>query len=66
MTWLRIDDAMVDHPKIIGLSDGAFRLHITALCYCARHLTDGTYGAGERSHGTRSAPHRRAGEGGDA
>ncbi len=41
MSWLRIDDAMIDHPKIAGLSDAAFRAHIEALCYCARHLTDG-------------------------
>ena len=41
MTWLRIDDCLTDHPKIIGLSDGAFRLHISGLCYAARYLTDG-------------------------
>ena len=41
MTWLRIDDCMPDHPKVDGLSDRAFRAHVTGLCYCARHLTDG-------------------------
>ena len=41
MTWLRLDDCFPEHPKVIGLSDRSFRLHVTALCYCARHLTDG-------------------------
>lgn len=41
MTWLRIDDSMPDHPKIVGLSDCAFRAHVEGLCYCAKHLTDG-------------------------
>lgn len=41
MTWLKIDDGFGEHPKILGLSDSAFRLHVTALCYCARNLTDG-------------------------
>lgn len=41
MTWVRLDDGFADHPKTIGLSDRAFRLHVRALCYCSRHLTDG-------------------------
>jgi hypothetical protein len=41
MTWVRIDDGFPEHPKMLGLSDAAFRLHIHALCYCARALTDG-------------------------
>lgn len=41
MTWVQIDDDYPDHPKVIGLSDAAFRLHVRALCYCNRHLTDG-------------------------
>lgn len=41
MTYLRIDDNMPDHPKIVGLTDGAFRLYVGGLCYSARHLTDG-------------------------
>jgi hypothetical protein len=39
--WLRLDDAFVEHPKVIGLSDLAFRLHIKGLCYSSRYLTDG-------------------------
>lgn len=41
MSWLTLDDNMPDHPKIRGLTDRAFRLHVYALCYCSRHLTDG-------------------------
>ena len=41
MTWVKLDDGFADHPKVAGLSDAAFRLHVSALCYCGRHLTDG-------------------------
>ena len=41
MTWVKIDDSFPDHPKIIGLTDSAFRAHIQGLCYCGRFLTDG-------------------------
>jgi hypothetical protein len=41
MTWIRIDDTLPDHPKLIGLPDNAFRLYITVLCYSSRYLTDG-------------------------
>jgi hypothetical protein len=42
VTWLRIDDGFVEHPKVASLSDQAFRLHLVGLSYCARNLTDGT------------------------
>ena len=41
MTWLKIDDGFCEHEKIENLSDRAFRLHLAALCLCARLLTDG-------------------------
>jgi hypothetical protein len=41
MTWIRIDDNLPDHPKVIGLPDNAFRLYISLLCYSSRYLTDG-------------------------
>lgn len=41
MAWIKIDDAFADHPKVIGLSDKAFRTHIEGLCYAGRYLTDG-------------------------
>ena len=41
VTWLRLDDQFCDHPKVAALSDRAFRMHVAALNYCARMLTDG-------------------------
>lgn len=41
MTWVRLDDQFPIHRKVGALSDPAFRLHVEALCWCARHLTDG-------------------------
>lgn len=36
-----MDDGYPDHPKVIALSDAAFRLHVRLMCYAAKHLTDG-------------------------
>jgi hypothetical protein len=41
VSWLRIDDGFAEHPKVVELSDRAFRLHVAALCFCTRNLTDG-------------------------
>lgn len=41
MPYLNMDDNFADHPKVDGLSDGAFRLHVSAMLYAAKHLTDG-------------------------
>jgi len=41
MGWVRLDDNFADHPKVIHLSDSAFRLYIESLCYANRQLTDG-------------------------
>ena len=41
MSWVRLDDQFADHPKVVGLSSDAFRLHVSAMCYCAAQLTDG-------------------------
>lgn len=41
MTWLKLDDNFADHPKVVVLSDAAFRLHVEGMCFCARMLTDG-------------------------
>ena len=46
MSWLRLDDNAVDHPKIVGLSDRAFRAWVRGSSYCCRLLTDGTIPAG--------------------
>jgi hypothetical protein len=41
MTWARFDDRTPSNPKVALLSDAAFRLWFTAICYCCEHLTDG-------------------------
>lgn len=41
MVWVRIDDAIGEHPKIARLSDSAFALFVMGLAYCNRNLTDG-------------------------
>jgi hypothetical protein len=39
--WAKLDDAFPTNPKVVGLSDRAFRAYILALCYAAQHMTDG-------------------------
>lgn len=41
MTWVRLDDQFADSPKLERAGPVAGWLHVAALCYCARHLTDG-------------------------
>ena len=41
MTWLKTDDRYPEHRKIRRLNDGAYRLHHTAQCACAKDETDG-------------------------
>lgn len=41
MTWVKMDDRYPDHPKVAGLTDGAYRLWTTSIAYCSQHQTDG-------------------------
>jgi hypothetical protein len=41
MPWVRFDDHFAIHRKVAGLSDAAFRLHVSAIFWCALNLTDG-------------------------
>ncbi|MEU3355254.1 hypothetical protein [Streptomyces sp. NPDC037389] len=41
MPWVRLDDHFPTHRKVAMLTDRAFRLHVSALCWCAANLTDG-------------------------
>jgi hypothetical protein len=41
MPWARLEDIMDEHPKLVGLSDGAFAMEMRAILYSARVLTDG-------------------------
>jgi hypothetical protein len=45
MAWANFDDQFPKHPKVIGLSDAAFRLHTSGICYCNQYLTDGVIAA---------------------
>jgi len=39
--WFRLNGNFAEHPKVMDLSDRAFRLHVAALCHATRNLTDG-------------------------
>ena len=41
MVYAKFDDGFADHTKHKGLSDGAFRLHVSGILHCSRWLTDG-------------------------
>lgn len=41
MPYLNTDDHFPEHEKVDVLSDGAFRLHVAGMHFCARSLTDG-------------------------
>jgi len=41
MPWVRLDDRFPSHRKISLLSDRAFRLHVSALCWSSENLTEG-------------------------
>lgn len=41
MGWVKLDDEFAEHRKVDALPDGAFRLHVAAMCHAARALTDG-------------------------
>jgi hypothetical protein len=44
MPYVNFDDNYPEHVKVDNLSDAAFRLHTSAICYCAKQLTDGKLG----------------------
>jgi hypothetical protein len=41
MTWVRLDDGFSENAKVLQAGPLAMALHVSALCYCNRHLTDG-------------------------
>ena len=41
MAYAQIDVSAPRHRKVFPLSDAAFRLWVTSLCWCQEHLTDG-------------------------
>lgn len=41
MTWVRLDDGIYDHPKILAVSASDRLLYVWGLCWSSRHGTDG-------------------------
>src|SRR3989304_4897219 len=41
MSWVRLDHNFPDHPKVLQIGPLAIVAHVRAICYSARHLTDG-------------------------
>ena len=63
MTWVKIEDGLPEHPKVIRAGKLAQALFIDGLCYSARQLTNGfvplraaeRFGYGRRLRGTVAA-----------
>ncbi|MFF1790796.1 hypothetical protein ACFVX9_30565 [Kitasatospora sp. NPDC058243] len=41
MPWVKLDDRFPSHRKVVLLSDKAFRLYVSALCWSSENLTEG-------------------------
>lgn len=41
MSWIKLDDQIFTHPKVVDLSKDAKLLYLAGLCYCGAQLTDG-------------------------
>lgn len=41
MAWVKIDDHITQNPKIAAAGPLAMAMHLAAICYCNRELTDG-------------------------
>lgn len=41
MPWVRLDDRFPSHRKVALLSDRAFRVYVSALCWSSENLTEG-------------------------
>lgn len=43
MSWMRLDDGVMGHEKMAGLSDSAFRLWMAGLAHCCQQGNDGVF-----------------------
>lgn len=43
LEWCKLYATFSTDPKVIGLSDKAFRRYVDAMCYCTLHETDGLF-----------------------
>lgn len=41
MTWVKLSDTFAEDPRLDEAGPLALALHVAALCYCGRQLTDG-------------------------
>lgn len=41
MTWAKLTDDILSHPRMLRAGEDAANLHLRATVYCARYLTDG-------------------------
>lgn len=41
MAWVKLDDAMPHHPKVMAAGAQAFALDVAGICYSNKHATDG-------------------------
>lgn len=41
MAWVKLDDAMPHHPKVMAAGPQAFALDVAGICYSNKHATDG-------------------------
>jgi hypothetical protein len=41
MPWAKFDDSFPDHPKVVAAGPEGMALAVAAVCYSAKHLTDG-------------------------
>lgn len=41
MTWVKIDDAITEHPKFLSLSPAGWTMWLHGIAYCSRNLSDG-------------------------
>lgn len=48
--WAKVSDDFVDDPRVLETSLEALGLHVLALSYCGRHLTDGLVTKGVLRH----------------
>lgn len=45
MSWFKVDDGFITHPKVFGIKSGPLALWLRAGCWCAGELTDGRMSA---------------------
>ena len=43
MSWIKLDDQWMDHPKIIKVGRDARDVWLASITWCAKHLTDGYF-----------------------